>query len=135
MAITTKATRIYKDIDLSFSKNAVSKDVGRKVDIGAVKQGMKNVIYTSIGERLFNPGFGSQMREMLFEPVDNASASVISKLITQCLENYEKRIVTDASKVDVKANEKADGYHVTVVFSILGIADKQRLEIVLERLR
>ncbi len=85
MAITTKATRIYKDIDLSFSKNAVSKDVGRKVDIGAVKQGMKNVIYTSIGERLFNPGFGSQMREMLFEPVDNASASVISKLITQCL--------------------------------------------------
>lgn len=133
MAITTKATRIYKDIDLSFSKNAVSKDVGRKVDVGAVKQGMKNIIYTSIGERLFNPGFGSQMREMLFEPVDNASASVISKLITQCLENYEKRVTTHL--VDVKANEKADGYNVTVVFSILGIADKQRLEIVLERLR
>ena len=133
MAITTKPTRIYKDIDLSFTKNAVSKDIARKVDDGALKQGMKNIIYTSIGERLFNPGFGSQLREMLFEPVDAASASVINNLITQCLENYEKRIAV--SRVDVKANELEDGYNVTVIFSILGIADKQRLEIVLERLR
>lgn len=133
MAITTKPTRIYKDIDLSFTKNAVSKDIARKVDVGAVKQGMKNIIYTSIGERLFNPGFGSQLREMLFEPVDASSASVINNLITQCLENYEKRIAV--SRVDVKANELEDGYNVTVIFSILGIADKQRLEIVLERLR
>ena len=133
MAITTKATRIYKDIDLSFTKNAVSNDIGRKVDVGAVKQGMKNIIYTSIGERLFNPGFGSQLREMLFEPVDAASASVINNLITQCLENYEKRV--SISRVDVKANALEDGYNVTVIFSILGIADKQRLEIVLERLR
>ena len=133
MAITTKPTRIYKDIDLSFTKNAVSKDIARKVDVGAVKQGMKNIIYTSIGERLFNPGFGSQLRDMLFEAVDAASASVINNLITQCLENYEKRIAV--SRVDVKANELEDGYNVTVIFSILGIADKQRLEIVLERLR
>ena len=133
MAITTKATRIYKDIDLSFSKNAISKDIGRKVDVGAVKQGMKNIIYTSIGERLFNLGFGSQMREMLFEPVDSASAGVISKLLSQCLGNYEKRVTTH--RIDVKANEKADGYNVVIMFSILGIADKQKLEIVLERLR
>ena len=133
MAITTKATRIYKDIDLSFTKNAVSNDIGRKVDVGAAKQGMKNIIYTSIGERLFNPGFGSQLREMLFEPVDAASASVINNLITQCLENYEKRV--SISRVDVKANALEDGYNVTIIFSILGIADKQRLEIVLERLR
>ena len=33
-----KPTRLYKDIDLSFSQNPNTKDVNKKIDVQAVKQ-------------------------------------------------------------------------------------------------
>ena len=39
-------TTIYKDFDLGFAKNPNTKDIARRVDVGAVKQALKNLLMT-----------------------------------------------------------------------------------------
>ena len=38
-----KRARIYKDFDLSFTKNSITGDINKKLDVNAVKQSMKNL--------------------------------------------------------------------------------------------
>ena len=41
-----KRSRIYSDIDMDFNVNAVTGDIGKKLDVNAVKQSLKNLILT-----------------------------------------------------------------------------------------
>ena len=43
---SARSARIYKDIALSFEKNAATKDVIIKKDIDAVKQSVRNLMVT-----------------------------------------------------------------------------------------
>ena len=60
-------TRIYKDIDMAFTANAVSLDVNKKIDVNAVKQSIKNLLLTKKYDRKFNPTIESPVYRMLFE--------------------------------------------------------------------
>ena len=40
-----KPTTIYKDFDLSFTKNPNTKDIARRVDVQAVKQALKSLLF------------------------------------------------------------------------------------------
>ena len=41
-----RATRIYKDLDLNFGRNAVTNDVNKLTDVEAVKRSVRNLINT-----------------------------------------------------------------------------------------
>ena len=62
-----KITRLYKDFDLAFGKNAITGDINKKLDVNAVKQSMKNLILTELMERPFQPDLGSALAGLLFE--------------------------------------------------------------------
>ena len=128
-----KPEKIYSDIDMSFAKNFISGDINKKYDVAAVKQAMSNIINFNVGERLFQPRFGSQLRRMLFEPVDEIAASTIKSLIGECITNQERRV--NLELVTVTPTESQDGYRIQVNYSILGIPDRQVFVTFLERLR
>lgn len=133
MAITNTPKRIYKDIDMAFKPNALTKDVGKKVDVNAVKQALKNVLLTQKGEKPFNPNYGSGVYDLLFEPMDYLVSSVMQKEIETTIENYEPRV----ELIDVECNPNFDlnQYEIRIEFYVIGIREPQVYTSVLERLR
>ena len=64
-----KNTRNFSDIDLTFIANPVTGDLSKKYDENAVKQSIKNLVMTRNYERPFNSSIGSQIYNVLFEPI------------------------------------------------------------------
>jgi phage baseplate assembly protein W len=134
MATKSKTpVRIYKDIDMSFTINPISKDIGRKFDVQAVKQALRNLFLYQRGEKKFDPNFGSGIRELLFEPVDDISASILEKEIQFMINNYEKRVRVD--NVVVVSSPDTNNYEVRVDFHVVGVREPQVYTTMLERLR
>lgn len=133
MAINNTPKRIYKDIDMSFSPNVLTKDVGKKFDVNAVKQAIKNVLLTKKGEKPFNPNYGSGVSDLLFEPMDYFVSSIMQKEIETTLENYERRVKV----IDVicEPNFDLNQYEIRVEFFVVGIKEPQVYTNILERLR
>ena len=53
---------------------------------------MRNIVQTIPTEKFFNPLFGSDIRESLFDFVDFGTASVIADQIQTSIENFEPRV-------------------------------------------
>jgi len=125
--------RLYKDIDLNFAINPITKDVGRKIDVSAVKQSLGNLFMYQRGEKKFQPNFGSGIRGLLFEPVDYLTGSIIEKEIEFMIKNYEPRVRVE--NVTVSSDPDANEYQIRLDFYIIGVREPQVYTTILERLR
>jgi phage baseplate assembly protein W len=133
MAITNKPKRIYKDIDMSFNLNDLTKDIYKKFDVNAVKQSLKNLLLTQKGEKPFNPDYGSGVYDLLFEPMDYLVSSVMQKEIETSIENYESRV--ELIDVECTPNFDLDTYEIRIEFYVVGVREPQVYTTALERLR
>ena len=59
----------YNDLDLSFKRNVITSDVSKKKGDNAIKQSLKLLVLTQIGDRLFHPEIGSNVYSYLFDPI------------------------------------------------------------------
>ena len=85
-------TKLYSDIDFTFIRKPGTNDVALSYDNQAVIRSVRNLLQTKHYDRPFNPGLGSNMELMLFEPVSDMTASSIEAEIKNTIENYEKRV-------------------------------------------
>ena len=135
MAITQKrkVARIYKDIDMAFTKNSLSGDINKKLDVNAVKQSIKTLLLGKPFERPFHPEMGSTLWNSLFENMRPGMEMGLQRQIGQQLNEYEPR----ADLLSIKANPDYDnnGYDVTIRFIVVGINEPQELQLSLTRLR
>ena len=135
MAITQKrkVARIYKDIDMAFTKNSLSGDINKKLDVNAVKQSIKTLLLGKPFERPFHPELGSNLWNSLFENMRPGMEMGLQRQIGQQLNEYEPR----ADLLSIKANPDYDnnGYDVTIRFIVVGINEPQELTLSLSRLR
>ena len=61
------ASKAFKDINLSFKRHPVTNDLVVIKNEDAIKQSVKNIIFTILGEKPFLPLFGSKLNSSLFE--------------------------------------------------------------------
>ena len=113
------ASRAFKDINLSFKRHPVTNDVVVIRDEDAIKRSVKNIIFTILGEKPFEPDFGSVMNESLFDLSTSLSEIRISDEITSSLNNYEPRI--DNIEVLVQLLPDTNEMNATVQYDIIGI--------------
>lgn len=123
----------YKDIDLNFTRNPITKDVSVLQDEDAVKAAVKNLVLTDAGERPFNPTLGSSIRGLLFEPASPIIASEIEARVKTVLKNFEPRIKVIA--VTVVANIDRNEFAVTIGFRMIGDTRTTLVPLTLKRLR
>ena len=126
-------TRIYKDLDLALIPHPIRKDVNKKTGYNAVIQSVRNLVLLSHYEKPFHPEIGSNIRKMLFEPLDPISATIISREIEDVINNFEPRV--DLKNVIVQENIDGNGYDVTVEFFLLNLEEPIVVDLFLERLR
>lgn len=114
----TRISRSFRDISLSFEPHPVTKDLPILTNERAITRSVRNIVETIPTEKFFNPIFGSQVRESLFEIVDYATVSIIEDQIKTSLNNFEPRI--DNVKVIVDPEIDSNSLEVTIIFDIIG---------------
>ena len=125
--------RKFSDLDLDFSAHPVTKVVVKKLNDNAIAGSIRNLLLTSHYERLFNPELGSNLKKMLFEPIDNITTSIIQGMILQTIKNYEPRVTIE----DVIATPDYDNdrYDIKIVFFVNNTLEPITVSFFLERVR
>ena len=124
------ASRTFKDINLSFKRHPVTNDVLTISNEDAIKRSVRNIVFTILGEKPFDPNFGSVINDSLFELDTSLNQVRVSDEITQSLLSYEPRI----SNVEVTASIYPDSNELncTVQYDITGIpAPTQQVDVLL----
>ena len=125
-----RVKRKYKDISMSFETNPLNDDLVSLSDTSAIARSIRNIVFTSPGEKFFNPDFGSRVSESLFENVDNVSALAIKDEIKSSIINFEPRV--NLLNTVVVPNPDDNEMNVTIEYEIVGIdIPPQQLEFVL----
>jgi len=130
---STRSSRIYKDLNLNFEKNTVTKDIQKITDVEAVKRSVRNLINTNHYEKPFHPEIGSNLRAMLFENSTPQMNHLISKQIEMLIRNYEPRV--RLVQVNAQPSYDRNGYLATISFYVLNHPEPVVVENFLERLR
>ena len=113
------ASRAFKDINLSFKRHPVTNDVVTISNEDAIKRSVRNIIFTIIGEKPFEPEFGSVINDSLFELNTSLNEMKVSDEIKSSLVNYEPRI--DDIDVSVTIPPDTNEMNCTVQYNIVGI--------------
>lgn len=123
----------YSDLDLTFTKHPVKKDIVLSVDDQAVIRSVRNLILTNHYERPFHPEIGSNVRKMLFEPISPLTANYLQREIEDTIKNYEPRV--KLQQVLVQVEPDSNYYSAIISFYINNRTEPTTINFVLQRLR
>jgi phage baseplate assembly protein W len=131
--VTTDIVRDFKDLDLNFYIHPIRKDISKSIGPMAVVNSIKNLILTNHYERPFQPDIGSNVRRLLFENLDNITATTIRDEIERTIVNYEPRATVGA--LIVTADYDNNGFKVYLEFYIVNQTAPITINFLLERIR
>ena len=123
----------YKDLSFDFTANPQTGDVATVKDAVSVKRGIINVLLTAPFERLFQPEFGSGIKNILFEPMTPLTEQRLSDACADAIDAWEKR----ASVIDIAviSEEDYNRYRVAIKFSINNSLVEEQVDVFLNRER
>ena len=124
----------FKDISMTFQSNPLNDDLIAIKNENAIARSIRNIVFTTPGEKFFNQSFGSRITESLFENIDEITATVIVDEIRQSIDNYEPRVEVD----DVKAfpDYENNSFDVIITYDVIGSEiPTQELQFVLQSSR
>ena len=131
--VTTDVVRDFKDLDLNFNIHPIRKDISKSIGPMAVVNSIKNLILTNHYERPFQPDIGSNVRRLLFENLDNITATTIKDEIERTIVNYEPRATVKT--INVTADYDNNGFKVYLEFFIVNQTAPIVINFLLERIR
>tara|TARA_R100001594_G_scaffold120272_1_gene155861 strand:+ start:270 stop:671 length:402 start_codon:yes stop_codon:yes gene_type:complete len=120
----------FKDLSMTFQSNPLNNDLIGLKNANAIARSVRNIVMTIPGEKPFNENFGSRISGLLFENVDNITATAISDEIRESVTNYEPRV--SLTSVVVNPNFDNNSFDAVVKYNIIGAeAPPQELEFAL----
>ena len=124
----------FKDISMTFQSNPLNDDLIGLKNANAIARSVRNIVMTYPGEKFFQPDFGSRVSKLLFENVDDITASQIQEEIEFSITNYEPRV--SLKNVQINADNDNASFDATITYSIIG-ADvaQQQLQFALQSTR
>lgn len=131
--VETTIVREYRDLDLSFKIHPVKKDINLHRGSMAVVNSVKNLVLMNFYEKPFQPEIGSNVRKLLFEPVDDVTGVALERAIVQVIGNYEPR--ARVKSIVVSADIPKNGFNVELDFYIINQTQPISITFFLERIR
>ena len=124
------ASRVFKDINLSFKRHPVTNDLVVIKNEDAIKKSVRNIIFTILGEKPYVPLFGTSINNSLFELSNPLDHIRISDEISSTLLNYEPRI--NNIQVNVSNYPDSNEMNATIQYDSVGIpAPTQTVDVLL----
>lgn len=121
----------FSDIDISFNKHPVTKDVAKRLNEKAIIFSIKNLILTKVYGRPFHPEISSDVYSLLFENITPSLLSTLNTLIINVINNFEPRV--ELQLVDCKATHDKSAIQVTIIFKIIGTTENIKTQFLLQR--
>jgi len=113
--MTKDKTILYSDLD-QYDPNLIS-------GIEPIFQSISNIIQTRIGERLFNPEFGSRVPDLLFDLFSEETAFAIFNEIINAVSRWEPRVIIIPHLSDVEADYDSHVFRIRLVFKVKGLSE------------
>lgn len=124
--------RKFVDFNVAFEPHPITGDIIKVTDEQAIKQSLKNLIFTNFYEAPFQPLKGSGLRNMLFEPTTQFTADRIKNAITDLIDKYEPRVNIVSLQILVRDEQS---YHVMMTYGIVNTIEPITLNFLLQRIR
>lgn len=132
--IFTSGTVVYKDFDISFKSHPTTGDLRSKTNEEAIKQSLKNLIFTNLGERPFRRDLYGGINSLLFEPMNQVTQLILVDRLTALISNWEPRVEIIA--IDVPEQDFDRGsISISIKYNVLNIVGLQTLDLILHRVR
>lgn len=128
-----KKAEYFSDIPNGFTKTIFGNELTKLVNERSITQSIKNLVYTNLGERLFQPTVGCDIMSMLFEPNYRDYVSEIELFIINTITNFEPR----AEVIQVLFPEPQDenSVEITLIYQVINNPEPITLNLVLKRVR
>jgi phage baseplate assembly protein W len=123
----------YTDLDLRFKPHPNFGDVVPLKDIAAIKNSIRSILLTDKGEKPFQPSFGCNIKQFLFEQPDPITLSYLEDEIRDSISKFEPRVVT--TNVTVQDNIDANALFISVNCVLISNQQPIDVELFLERTR
>jgi|APCry1669189034_1035192.scaffolds.fasta_scaffold20987_4 hypothetical protein len=129
---TSKQLDLFSDFLDDFSPHPITGDIARYKNEQSIKQSVKNLVLTSLGERFFQPSIGSLIYKALFEPNDSVMVNSLFFYIQNALQNNEPRV--NLLNVFLLPSDDSS-VSLNIVYSIINSQTPQNLNLLLRRVR
>ena len=115
MSIISK--EIWSDLHQDL-KTDVQGSIKKVINIEAVKTSIDNILRTPKGTRVMLRDFGSDLKSMLFENIDDSLTDLIENDIKEAIATWDNRVIVNA--VDFKTDADRNQVTVLVKFAVRG---------------
>lgn len=123
----------FKDISATFQINPMNDDLIALKNENAIARSLRNLIFTVPGEKPFQPSIGSRVSELLFESLDQITATQIKGEIDYTIRSFEPRV--KLLEVVVTPDYDNNEFNCRIKYEIVGTSEVQELTFVLEPTR
>lgn len=92
--------------------------VSQSQSLEKVKMAIRQILGTRLGTRVIDRNWGSDLRDLIFDPIDDVTATALRLAITEALRTWERRITV--LNVQVSLDQAAEGIlDAEVIFRII----------------
>lgn len=91
------------------------------VNANAIAQAIYNLLSTRRGERLFNPRLGSDLEDLLFEPILPDTEIALLSTVSESVNNFEPRARLSSAQTRITAIPTEYKYDVELVFVLTAL--------------
>lgn len=123
----------YRDIDPNFAAHPISGDVAILSDEEAVKQSLRNILWTNFHEKPYKPKYGGNLKGYLFGKINFLEKEVIQQNLLDMIKKYEPRVIDVSAKVSI--DKEGQTLIINLYYTIISISERQELNVVLTRVR
>jgi len=123
----------FSDIPMNLDMNPLSNGLAVVTNEQAIKQSLKCLILTNLGERWYDSTIGSDVKRQLFEQNVDIGINTIKFAITNTIEFNEPRV--KIVSLDVSPSSDENYLNVSLTFSLVNNPAPITLSLILKRLR
>ena len=131
--MATTLTKLYSDLDFSFTKTPGRNDIALSYDDMAVVRAVRYLLLTKYYERPFQPNLGSGVTQLLFEPIGPITTTSLKSEIETVIRNHEPRV--NIVQILVEEDVDNNSYSVSIEFYIGNNVQTTTVNLILERTR
>ena len=131
--ITREIPEIYSDFLINFDKNPVTSNLAKITNEDEIKSSIRNIIETRLGERFYNPLFGSKVANALFELTSELTSTLLKSTCEQAIKNNESRATV--KDVEVQLLEDSNACSITIFFEAINKPGILQNVVIVKRIR
>lgn len=90
-----------------------------------VRESLILLLSTTLGERIMRPGYGTIIRDMLFEPLDTTTATLIGEQVKKAILINEPRVFVD--RVEATQESLQGKIELSIDYTIIASNTRQNL--------